>query len=59
MKGKFENLNWKRCGEDEMVEGRRFLDGGVCLRSVLDRVLDGSVREGGCLDGEEELCFVC
>ena len=33
--------------------------GGVCLRSVLDRVLDGSVREGGCLDREEELCFVC
>lgn len=42
-----------------MVEGRRFLDGGVCLRSVLDRGLDGSVREDGCLDGEEELCFVC
>jgi len=52
-------LNWKRCGEDKMVKGRRFLDGGVYLRSVLDRVLDGSVREGSCLDREEELCFVC
>jgi len=41
-----------------MVKGRRFLDGGVCLRSVLDRVLDRSIREGSYLDREEELYFI-
>jgi len=35
-----------------------FFKGGVYLRSVLDRVLDRTVREGSCLDRKEELCFV-
>ena len=42
-----------------MSEGEKFLAGGVCMRSVLDLMMDGTVRRGGCLDGKEELCRVC
>jgi hypothetical protein len=59
IKGWNESLGWKKKEKVEVSEGERFLGGDVCMRSVLDLMIDGTVRRGGCLDGEEELCRVC
>ena len=41
------------------MEGERFLSGDVCMRGVIDGVMDETVRKNGCLEGKEELCSVC
>jgi superfamily II DNA helicase RecQ len=41
--------------DEEMVE---YVRGTRCRRFVLDKAMDGRVREGGC-DDDEEMCDVC
>lgn len=41
--------------DEEMVE---YIRGTRCRRFVLDKAMDGRIREGGCQD-DEEMCDVC
>lgn len=58
LKGRFKKLGQKKYGEEKLVEGKRFLSGNVCIRGIIDRVIDKTVRKNGCLKGKKELYSV-